>query len=160
MLSGCAKPIPPETLKNLYEVESKARSMKPQSEVALLYVISVNTPQKGLYTTLLINNEPVMSGSLHEKFNVFCLPPASYNLNFPGQTPFMPDQHELLTAKVGEIYVRAYDQFTGVFFIVPVHTSNLSIVSLDAAKEEMAIKTIGQDKIYQVSRYRCRQLNE
>lgn len=159
IMTGCATPIPPETIKNLYEVEASARKMEPQNDVALLYVLEPQSTRSGLEAKLMINNEPVMEGELYQKFYVFCLPPDTYNLTFVGDL-IVPNKSEFIKVEAGNIYIRSFKQMIGsILLYIPLVASNLSEVELKEAKEKIEILRIGEDEIYQKSRFRCRKIN-
>lgn len=161
LMSACASSPPPESLKNLYEVEHAARKLKPQSEVALLYLISTDNKQKGFEAALRINGELSMQRSFFDdQFYVFCLPPGKYDLVYRGDF-LIPNKQEFLTAEPGVIYVRDFNQYAMMIvpFLPPLTGSNLRDTNIEAAKQLIAYKRIGTELEYTNSRYRCRSLD-
>ena len=157
LLAGCASPPPPDTLKNLYEVEHAARQMKPQSDVALLYLTSTEKNQ-GNETALRINGELSMQKSFFDgQFYVFCLPPGKYDIVYRGDF-LIPNKQEFLQAEAGGIYVRDFSQFAAVILYIPLTASKLRDMEVEQAKSLIASKRIGTEVEYANSKYRCRSL--
>lgn len=162
LLSCCVAPPPPqESLKNLYEIEYLARQIKPQSDVALLYLISSENTQTQHETGLIINNELSMQQSkINEKFYVFCLPPGKYDITYRGGF-LIPNKQEFLNAEAGAIYVRDFSQFALMILPIlpPVTASRVKDTEINAAKQQIGYKRIGSELEYANSRYRCRSLS-
>ena len=160
LMGACTSAPPPETLKNLYEVESAARQMKPQPEMALLYLVSTESTNKADEVSLRINGEMSMKKGFFEgQFYVFCLPAGKYDITYRADL-LSPNKQEFLTAEAGGIYVRDFSQH--VFALPPfifLSSSTLKERDLKVAKELIAAKHIGSEPEYIDSRYRCRSLN-
>lgn len=157
IVSGCASPITPETLKNLYEVEAEARKMIPQDDVALLYIVDPPNGDKHSVRSLEINDNWALLGRLSDSFYIFCLHPNSYKLSI--KQDWVEDEKEFLEAKAGEIYVRALESWVDYRLLVPVVRSKIKSVSIEWAKKIVAARRIGDDVLYMDSLYRCRSLN-
>jgi hypothetical protein len=159
LLTACASPPSPESLKNLYEVEPVARQMKPQSDLAVLYLLATEGKPGGTQTALLINGEISMKQvRMDENFYVFCLTPGKYDITYRGDF-LVQNKNEFLIAEPGAVYIRDFNQYVAALPPIFIFTgSKLQDVDLVAAKQVIAHRRIGTELEYANSRYRCRSL--
>lgn len=157
-LTGCAgQKISDEAYKNILEVEPAARQMKPQPDVALLYLFSES---KNMEAKVRINGVPAMQHVLTKnEFYVFCLPPGKYDIEYVGDA-LIPNKQEFFEAKAGAVSSREFDQAALVLPpIIFIPGSGLTSVEPAKAMEKIAMARLGTDAVYGASQYRCRKLS-
>lgn len=157
LLSGCVTTPPPtEAIKSIYAMEPKAREMRPQADVALLYFFAERQPP-GNPTRLVIDRTLGMEGEFSkDQFYVFCLEPGNYVIEYVGR-PFITDRQETLSVKAGDIIARLYSQ--GFVPGKPFELSRLIEVKPGHAREMASTARLGTDWAYSNSRFRCRTLS-